>query len=108
MLPPSPEIKHADKPDQSLYDWVWLSPSPTLELAQLPLFKIPERLLTLEERTRLTYERARKICDVYGIASISALPISDDQLIKTRLDGGRHFNCRPEVLETTHRPHRRS
>ncbi|KAE8557110.1 hypothetical protein EYB25_001816 [Talaromyces marneffei] len=67
MLPPSPEIKHADKPDQSLYDWVWLSPSPTLELAQLPLFKIPERLLTLEERTRLTYERARKICDVYGL-----------------------------------------
>lgn len=66
MLPPNPEIKHADQPDQSLYDWVWQSPSPTLELAQSPLFKIQERLLTIEERTRLTYERARKICDVYG------------------------------------------
>ncbi|KAF3405019.1 Peroxisomal acyl-coenzyme A oxidase 3 [Talaromyces pinophilus] len=67
MLPPNSEIKLAEQPDQSLYDWVWQSPPPTLELARTPLFKIPERLLTLEERTRLTYERARKICDVYGL-----------------------------------------
>jgi hypothetical protein len=76
MLPPEPKALDAgqpEQPDQSLYDWVWQSPSPTLELAQSPLFKLtePERFLTLEERTRLTYERAKKICDVYGTALIS-------------------------------------
>lgn len=70
MLPPNPDLKIAELPDQSLYDRVWQSPSPTLELAQSPLFKSPERLLTIEERTRLTYERARKICDVYGTVLI--------------------------------------
>ncbi|KUL91691.1 hypothetical protein ZTR_01050 [Talaromyces verruculosus] len=67
MLPPNPEVKPAEQPDRSLYDWVWQSPSPTLELARTPLFKTSERLLTIEERTRLTYQRARKICDVYGL-----------------------------------------
>ncbi|KAG2418696.1 hypothetical protein HFD88_001797 [Aspergillus terreus] len=62
MLPPEPRSS-----DAALYDWVWQSPSPTLELAQSPLFTLPARFLTLEERTRLTYERAKKICDAYSL-----------------------------------------
>lgn len=65
MLPPEPKPSDAD-----LYDWVWQSPSPTLELAQSPLFKLPARFLTLDERTRLTYERAKAICDAYSTAPI--------------------------------------
>ncbi|GFG10538.1 peroxisomal acyl-coenzyme A oxidase 3 [Aspergillus udagawae] len=70
MLPPEPKALHADQPDQpdqTLYDWVWQSPSPTLELAQSPLFKLSTRFLSVEERTRLTYERAKKICDAYSL-----------------------------------------
>ncbi|KAL4924190.1 putative acyl-CoA oxidase [Aspergillus undulatus] len=44
------------------------SASPTLSLAQSPLFQPPICFLSLEERTRLTYERARKICEVYNLA----------------------------------------
>lgn len=66
MLPPNPELHLAEQPAQFLYDSVWQSPSPTLKLVQSPLFEIPGRLLTLEENTKLTYERARKICDIYG------------------------------------------
>jgi hypothetical protein len=85
MLPPEPKAFHADQPDQpdqTLYDWVWQSPSPTLELAQSPLFKLSTRFLSLEERTRLTYERAKKICDAYSTAliflSLSREPAKQD------------------------------
>ncbi|KAM0104911.1 hypothetical protein ACP6JE_000546 [Aspergillus fumigatus] len=70
MLPSEPKAFDAGQPDhsgQALYEWLWQSPSPTLELAQSRCFKSPASFLTLEERTRLTYERAKKICDVYGM-----------------------------------------
>ncbi|GIK06687.1 hypothetical protein Aspvir_002337 [Aspergillus viridinutans] len=79
MLPPEPKPFDADQlnqPDQTLYDWVWQSPSPTLELAQSPLFKKPAHFLTLEERTRLTYERAKKICDAYSLTVEDILLLS--------------------------------
>jgi hypothetical protein len=78
MLAPEPETGHADQPDQTLYDWVWRSTSPTLELTQSPLFRPPALSLTLEERTRLTYERAKKICDAYSTAPIF-LALSPDE-----------------------------
>lgn len=73
MLPSEPKAFDAGQPDhsgQALYEWLWQSPSPTLELAQSRCFKSPASFLTLEERTRLTYERAKKICDVYGMVLI--------------------------------------
>ncbi|GKZ37084.1 hypothetical protein AbraIFM66950_008475 [Aspergillus brasiliensis] len=76
MLPPEPETGHTDRPDQALYEWVWQSPSPTLGLAQSPLFRPPALSLTLEERTRLTYERAKKICDAYGLTVKDILSLS--------------------------------
>ncbi|KAH2724577.1 hypothetical protein KXW29_007049 [Aspergillus fumigatus] len=65
MLPSEPKAFDAGQPvhsGQALYKWVWQSPSPTLELAQSPCFRSPASFLTLEERTRFTYERAKKIC----------------------------------------------
>ncbi|KAF7169071.1 hypothetical protein CNMCM5623_001903 [Aspergillus felis] len=79
MLLPEPKAFRADQPDQpdqTLYDWVWQSPSPTLELAQSPLFKTPTGFLSLEERTRLTYERAKKICDAYSLTVEDILSLS--------------------------------
>ncbi|KAL4767074.1 hypothetical protein BDW60DRAFT_227045 [Aspergillus nidulans var. acristatus] len=79
MLPPEPKAFHADEPDQphqALYDWVWQSPSPTLELTQSPLFKIPACSLSLEERTKLTYERAKKICHAYSLTVEDILSLS--------------------------------
>ncbi|KAH2020800.1 hypothetical protein KXW65_004082 [Aspergillus fumigatus] len=79
MLPSEPKAFDAGQPDhsgQALYEWLWQSPSPTLELAQSRCFKSPASFLTLEERTRLTYERAKKICDVYGLAVDDILTLS--------------------------------
>ncbi|KAL4976061.1 acyl-CoA dehydrogenase/oxidase [Aspergillus desertorum] len=76
MLAPEPETGHADQPDQTLYDWVWRSTSPTLELTQSPLFRPPVLSLTLEERARLTYDRAKKICDAYSLTVEDILSLS--------------------------------
>ncbi|KAL4909250.1 hypothetical protein BDW74DRAFT_79126 [Aspergillus multicolor] len=51
----------------TLYEQVWHANSPTLELVQTPLFRPEPNSMSLEERTRLTYKRAKKICETYNL-----------------------------------------
>ncbi|KAL2825529.1 hypothetical protein BJY01DRAFT_241534 [Aspergillus pseudoustus] len=44
---------------------VWESPSGTAALAQSPLFKPYPTTLGVEKKTRITYKRARKICEAF-------------------------------------------
>ncbi|KAL4779779.1 hypothetical protein BJX76DRAFT_361441 [Aspergillus varians] len=79
--------------DNILYEQVWQSVSPTIDLAQSPLFQPPPCSLSLEERTKLTYERAKKICEVYNLTIEDVLHMSplfwrlQTDLIGT-MDGG--------------------
>lgn len=52
--------------DQILGSKLWESTPATLELVKLPLFKSCPPSLSIEERTRLTYERARAYSAVLG------------------------------------------
>ncbi|KAJ5657146.1 acyl-CoA dehydrogenase NM domain-like protein [Penicillium longicatenatum] len=52
---------------RALYEEVWHTPSPTLELARSQLMKPASPSLTLEERTRLTYLRARALARAYNL-----------------------------------------
>ncbi|RAL14815.1 acyl-CoA dehydrogenase NM domain-like protein [Aspergillus homomorphus CBS 101889] len=52
---------------RALYHEVWHTPSPTLELAQSALMKPAPLSMTLEERTRLTYQRARALAHAYSL-----------------------------------------
>ena len=52
--------------DRALYDQVWHSESPTVKLAQSPLFKPAPLSLNIEDRTRLTYGRATLICGAFS------------------------------------------
>lgn len=65
----SPEISVAyEAPEaQKLYDLLWLSSPATLQLAQSLLFKPASILLNIEERTRLTYQRAKAICQAHSM-----------------------------------------
>ncbi|KAL4869016.1 hypothetical protein BDV12DRAFT_168474 [Aspergillus spectabilis] len=76
MLPPEPKTGNGVPRDQTVYKQVWQSVSPTVALAQSPLFKPPPCSLTLEESTRLTYNRARKICEVYKLTVEDILYLS--------------------------------
>ncbi|KAF7587803.1 hypothetical protein BBP40_006684 [Aspergillus hancockii] len=76
MIPPVAEPNRPVQAVQTLYDQVWRSASPTVELAQLPLFKRVERSLSLEERTRITYDRAKVICDAYDLTVDDILYLS--------------------------------
>ncbi|KAL4935087.1 hypothetical protein BDV06DRAFT_137715 [Aspergillus oleicola] len=68
MLSPSTETNGMVQSDPIPGKQVCASASPTLALAQSPLFKPPLRTLGLEERTKLSYEKARKVCEVYNLA----------------------------------------
>ncbi|KAL4791051.1 acyl-CoA dehydrogenase NM domain-like protein [Aspergillus venezuelensis] len=48
----------------------------TLELAQSPLFRGTPRTMSLEERTKLTYEKAKKVCEVYNLTFDDILSVS--------------------------------
>ncbi|PLB46467.1 acyl-CoA dehydrogenase NM domain-like protein [Aspergillus steynii IBT 23096] len=61
---------------RALYDQAWRSISPTLELAQSPTFKPASLSLSIESRTRLTYERAKLICDAFNLTVEDALYLS--------------------------------
>ncbi|RAH67624.1 acyl-CoA dehydrogenase NM domain-like protein [Aspergillus aculeatinus CBS 121060] len=52
---------------RALYEQIWLKPGPTLELAQSALMKPAPLSWTLEERTRLTYQRARALAHAYNL-----------------------------------------
>ncbi|PYI24352.1 acyl-CoA dehydrogenase NM domain-like protein [Aspergillus violaceofuscus CBS 115571] len=52
---------------RALYDQIWHATSPTLELAQSALMQPSPLSLTLEERTRLTYRRARALADAHKL-----------------------------------------
>ncbi|KAL2822653.1 putative acyl-CoA oxidase [Aspergillus granulosus] len=52
---------------RALYEEVWHTPSPTLELARSALMKPAPLSLTIEERTRLTYQRARALAHAYNL-----------------------------------------
>ncbi|KAL3469699.1 hypothetical protein BJX99DRAFT_267941 [Aspergillus californicus] len=73
MFPPESAPKQAGG---TLYDQVWHSPSPTAALMQLPLFKPAPDTLSVEEKTRLTYGRARMICEVYNLTMEDILYLS--------------------------------
>ncbi|KAL4882544.1 hypothetical protein BJY04DRAFT_36871 [Aspergillus karnatakaensis] len=76
MLPPEPKSSIGAQESRSLYEQVWQSASPTVDLAQSALFQPPSCSLGLEKKTRLTYERARKICDVYKLTVEDILYLS--------------------------------
>jgi hypothetical protein len=67
---------------RALYEEVWHTPSPTLELARSQLMKPASLSLTLEERTRLTYLRARALARAY-----SKFPCYDVHVSGMRLIG---------------------
>ncbi|MCJ1398112.1 hypothetical protein MMC11_001309 [Xylographa trunciseda] len=69
MLTPEPEGRevYGDQIDQTLYSQVWHSTPVTLGLANSSLFKPAPQWLSLEERTRLTYERAKAFSAAYGL-----------------------------------------
>ncbi|PYH96550.1 acyl-CoA dehydrogenase NM domain-like protein [Aspergillus ellipticus CBS 707.79] len=52
---------------EMLYDQVWQSTSPTLKLAQSPLMRHASSDLSLQERTRLTYQRAKALAEAYDL-----------------------------------------
>ncbi|RDW78585.1 putative acyl-CoA oxidase [Aspergillus mulundensis] len=51
----------------NLYEQVWQPESPTFELVQTPLFKPEPHSMSPEERTQVTFGRAKKICEVYNL-----------------------------------------
>ncbi|KAJ5379717.1 acyl-CoA dehydrogenase NM domain-like protein [Penicillium cataractarum] len=53
---------------RALYEQIWNTPSPTLELAQSTLMKPAPLSLTLEERTQLTYQRARALAHAHNLS----------------------------------------
>ncbi|CEJ55040.1 hypothetical protein PMG11_01318 [Penicillium brasilianum] len=52
---------------RALYEQIWNTPSLTLELARSPLMQPAPLSLTLEERTRLTYQRARALARAHNL-----------------------------------------
>ncbi|KAL4860475.1 hypothetical protein BDV12DRAFT_181536 [Aspergillus spectabilis] len=52
---------------RALYEQIWNTPSPTLELARSPLMKPAPSSLTVEERTQLTYQRARALAHAHNL-----------------------------------------
>ncbi|KAJ6003490.1 acyl-CoA oxidase [Penicillium sp. IBT 35674x] len=52
---------------RALYEQIWHTPSPTLELARSALMKPASLSLTLEEQTQLTYQRARALARAYNL-----------------------------------------
>ncbi|KAL4970661.1 putative acyl-CoA oxidase [Aspergillus stella-maris] len=48
----------------------------TLELAQSTLFRRTPNTMSLEERTRLTYEKAKKVCEIYNLTFDDILSVS--------------------------------
>ncbi|KAJ5726132.1 acyl-CoA oxidase [Penicillium malachiteum] len=52
---------------RALYEQIWHTPSPTVELARSPLMKPASLSLTVEERTQLTYQRARALAQSYNL-----------------------------------------
>ncbi|KAL4921500.1 acyl-CoA dehydrogenase NM domain-like protein [Aspergillus aurantiobrunneus] len=69
MVLTSPESKQVAQKVQGLHEQVWQAASPTIQLVQSPLFKPWPGSLSLEEKTKLTYARARKICEVYNLTA---------------------------------------
>ncbi|KAL2830464.1 hypothetical protein BDW59DRAFT_17850 [Aspergillus cavernicola] len=67
MITAEPEANHAVQKDQTPYERSRQPISSTVGLAQSPLFKPSSCSVSLEERTRLTYERARSVCEVYNL-----------------------------------------
>jgi hypothetical protein len=65
MTPPETRSK-PDGQIQTIYEQVWGSASPTAELAQSSLFKPYSHSLNLDEKTRITYARARAICEAFS------------------------------------------
>ncbi|KAJ5930541.1 acyl-CoA oxidase [Penicillium verhagenii] len=65
----SPNTDHTDAVQEcrALYEHVWKTPSPTLELAKSPLMQPASLSSTLEERTQLTYQRARALARAYNL-----------------------------------------
>ncbi|KAL4957007.1 acyl-CoA dehydrogenase NM domain-like protein [Aspergillus filifer] len=65
----------------------------TLELAQSPLLRRSSGTMSLEERTKLTYEKAKKVCEVYNltfddISSVSPLFSKLHTDLINAMDGG--------------------
>lgn len=88
--------------NRSLYDQVWHSASPTAELSQSSLFKSIPLSLSIEDRTRLTYERAKVICDAYS----SFLILFGAEIViltVNRADDRGCFASYPKILEVTDR-----
>ncbi|KAF3385510.1 Peroxisomal acyl-coenzyme A oxidase 3 [Penicillium rolfsii] len=53
---------------RALYDQIWNTPSLTLELARSPLMQPAPASMTLEERTALTYKRARALAHAHNLS----------------------------------------
>ncbi|KAL3456272.1 hypothetical protein BJX64DRAFT_294262 [Aspergillus heterothallicus] len=66
MIPPEHSPRGHGQ-SQTLYQHMWESSSPSLELADSPLFKPYPVSLSIEEKTRITYQRARKICEAFNL-----------------------------------------
>ncbi|KAL3442897.1 hypothetical protein BJX65DRAFT_312357 [Aspergillus insuetus] len=66
MIPPETRST-SDSQIQTIYQQVWGSAPPTAELAQSPLFKPYSPSLSLNEKTRITYARARAICEAFDL-----------------------------------------
>jgi hypothetical protein len=65
MIPPETRSK-SDSQIKTIYQQVWGSASPTAEMAQSRLFKPYSHSLGLDEKTRITYARAREICEAFS------------------------------------------
>ncbi|KAL3455348.1 acyl-CoA dehydrogenase NM domain-like protein [Aspergillus heterothallicus] len=52
---------------RALYEQIWETPSLTLELARTPLMQPASPSLSLEERTQLTYKRARALAHAHNL-----------------------------------------
>ncbi|KAL3428653.1 putative acyl-CoA oxidase [Aspergillus tetrazonus] len=78
---------------RALYEQIWNTPSPTLELAQSPLMQPAPPSMTLAERTALTYQRARALAHAHNLSLKDVVEMSPafwklhiDML--TAMDGG--------------------
>ncbi|RAL13722.1 putative acyl-CoA oxidase [Aspergillus homomorphus CBS 101889] len=67
MPVPKSDLISAESECRALYDQIWHQPSPSLGLAQSDLMSPASSSLTLEERTRLTYQRARALAKAHRL-----------------------------------------